>query len=70
MEIIRNYQYRIKYHSGKANLVTDALSKISVEYAIESLEIDSLFSGMIRLLLEGFYEEEDIMTMQEVRVMD
>ncbi|XP_041020452.1 uncharacterized protein LOC121262096 [Juglans microcarpa x Juglans regia] len=62
LELTNDYQCEIKYHLGKANQATDALSRKShlVDEA-ESSVLDSLICGMRRLLVENSKFKERIL---------
>ena len=42
LELLKNYDCTIKYHSGKANVVADALSRKSSGSGVASLKVNTL----------------------------
>lgn len=60
-----------KYHLGKANQVTDVLSRKSHSMdMVESSGVDSLLFKMRRLLVGSAQQEEILASMHKFRVMN
>lgn len=65
LKTINDYYYKIKYHPGKANLVSDALSlKLKMRDEWETLEVDSLLEKMRHLLVKVRSPGEVLTTLQ------
>ena len=43
MEFLKDYDFELKYHAGKANMVADALSKKSLQMSLMTIEKYKLF---------------------------
>lgn len=52
IEFLKDYDFTLKYYSGKANMVADALSRKSVYMAIMMLREEQLLKEFMNLSLE------------------
>lgn len=69
LETISDFQCEIKFHQGRASLVTDALSRKSkAEEKWETLVEDSLLEDMRLLLVKDRSPEEILATLQQLRI--
>lgn len=71
LETISIYQCKIKYHSGKVNLVANALShKLKMRDERETSKVDSLLEEIRHLLVKDRSPGEVLSALQQLRISD
>jgi hypothetical protein len=64
MELIKDYDLRINYHPGKANIVADALSRRSHMNMLATSELLSEFCKEFEKLNLGWVSNADVITVK------
>jgi hypothetical protein len=64
MELIKDYDLRINYHPGKANIVADALSRRSHMNMLATSELLSDFCKEFEKLNLGWVSNADVITVK------
>jgi hypothetical protein len=64
MELIKDYDLRINYHPGKANIVADALSRRSHMNMLATSELLSEFCKEFEKLNLGWISNADVITVK------
>jgi hypothetical protein len=64
MELIKDYDLRINYHLGKANIVADALSRRSHMNMLATSELLSEFCKEFEKLNLGWVSNADVITVK------